>query len=38
MNSRTIGVAVALVFGLALPVFAADTPEPVRMGCGHHDL
>ncbi|AGA25909.1 6-bladed beta-propeller [Singulisphaera acidiphila] len=34
MRNRSAFVAFALVFGLALPVFAADTPEPVRMGCG----
>ena len=34
MKSRSTSVALALVFGLALPVFAADTPQPVRMGCG----
>ncbi|WP_254053652.1 6-bladed beta-propeller [Singulisphaera sp. GP187] len=30
-----MSVAVTLVFGFALPVRAAETPEPVRMGCGH---
>jgi len=32
--SRLTPVAVALVFGLALPAPAADTVKPVRMGCG----
>ncbi len=34
MKNRSIAVAFALVLGLSLPVFAADTPQPVRMGCG----
>jgi hypothetical protein len=35
VKSRSSSVALALVFGLALPTLAADTPQPVRMGCGH---
>ena len=35
MNRRPACAAFALVLGLALPTLAADTPEPVRMGCGH---
>ena len=34
MKHRSISVALALVFGLAPPVLAADTTLPVRMGCG----
>jgi hypothetical protein len=34
MKSRTTSIAFALVFGLAPPVLAADTPQPVRMGSG----
>ena len=34
MMNRSTSVAFALVFGLALPVLAADTTQPVRMGCG----
>ncbi len=35
MTNRTrAAAALALVFGLALPVLAADTPQPVRMGSG----
>ena len=34
MKNRSTAVAFALVFGLTLPIFAADTPQPVRMGCG----
>ena len=34
MKSRSTSVAFALVFGLALPVLAADRTQPVRMGCG----
>jgi hypothetical protein len=32
--NRSIPAAFALVFGLAFPTLAADTPQPVRMGCG----
>lgn len=32
--SRLTPVAVAFVFGIALPAPAADTVKPVRMGCG----
>jgi hypothetical protein len=31
---RSISVAIALLFGLATQVLAADTAQPVRMGCG----
>ncbi len=34
MKTRFTPVAVALVFGFALPVVAAEKTEPVRMGCG----
>jgi 6-bladed beta-propeller len=34
VKHRPVHVAVALVFGLALPVFAVEETEPVRMGCG----
>ena len=34
MKNRSTSVAFALVFGLALPVLAADKAQPVRMGCG----
>jgi hypothetical protein len=34
MKKRYASVAFALVFGLALPVPAADETRPVRMGCG----
>ena len=34
MKKRPISLAIALVFGLTLPVLAADTTQPVRMGCG----
>src|SRR4051794_30102835 len=32
---RLTAVAFTLLLGLALPALAADTPQPVRMGCGH---
>jgi hypothetical protein len=34
VKHHPVHVAVALVFGLALPVFAAEDTDPVRMGCG----
>jgi hypothetical protein len=34
VKNRSFSVAVALFLGLALPVAGADTPQPVRMGCG----
>jgi hypothetical protein len=34
VKRRSTSVAILLVFGFALPVLAADTPQPVRMGCG----
>jgi len=34
MKYRLISIAVALVSCLAQPAHAADTPQPVRMGCG----
>ena len=34
MNSRLLLTAFAFVFSLALPVFAAEKAQPVRMGCG----
>jgi hypothetical protein len=33
-RSPSVALALALVFGFALPALAADTPQPVRMGCG----
>jgi len=34
MKNRLISIAVALVSCHALTAHAADTPQPVRMGCG----
>ena len=34
MKNRSLSVAFALAFGLSMPALAADTPQPVRMGCG----
>ena len=34
MKYRPVHFAVAFVFGLTLPVLAAEKTEPVRMGCG----
>ncbi len=34
MMNCTTSVAFFLLFGLALPIHAADKPQPVRMGCG----
>lgn len=34
MTSCLRSIAFAVVFGLALPVFAAEKARPVRMGCG----
>jgi hypothetical protein len=34
VKNRPAPVALALVLGLGLPILAADTPQPVRMGCG----
>ena len=34
MKNRSIGIAVALVLGLAFSALAAESHEPVRMGCG----
>jgi hypothetical protein len=34
VKNRPAHAAFALAFGLALPTLAADTPQPVRMGCG----
>ena len=34
MKNRSVGLAVALVFSIASSARAADTTEPVRMGCG----
>lgn len=34
MLSRSLAVAIPLLFGLTLPAFAAGKTEPVRMGCG----
>ncbi len=34
MKNGLISIAVALVSSLALAAHAADTPQPVRMGCG----
>jgi hypothetical protein len=35
VENRSTAVAFTLLLGLALPTLAADTPQPVRMGCGH---
>ena len=34
MKSRLLSIAFAVLFALALPVFAAERARPVRMGCG----
>src|SRR5260221_14690311 len=34
MKSRLLSIAFAVAFGLALPVFAAEKAQPVRMGWG----
>lgn len=34
MKNRSTSVAFALVFAFALPIYAADKSQPVRMGCG----
>jgi hypothetical protein len=34
IRSTPVALALALVLGLARPPLAADTPQPVRMGCG----
>jgi hypothetical protein len=34
MKNRSVCIAVALVFGVPLVAFAADTTGPIRMGCG----
>src|SRR5436190_1085030 len=34
VKNHSTSVALALVFGLALPTLAADKTQPVRMGCG----
>jgi hypothetical protein len=34
MKKFSTSIAISLVFGLALPALAADTAQPVRMGCG----
>ena len=34
MKNRSTSMAFTLVFAIALPVRAADKPQPVRMGCG----
>jgi 6-bladed beta-propeller len=34
VKNSSVCIAVAFVYGLALPVLAADKTEPVRMGCG----
>jgi 6-bladed beta-propeller len=34
MGNRLVSVAVVLFFNLAVSVLAAETPGPVRMGCG----
>ncbi|MBC8112939.1 MAG: 6-bladed beta-propeller, partial [Candidatus Saccharimonas sp.] len=31
---KSCWLSIAVVFGLVLPVFAADKVRPVRMGCG----
>jgi hypothetical protein len=33
-RSTSVALALALVFGFALPVLAAEKAQPVRMGCG----
>ena len=34
MKSHSLSISVIVVVSLALPVVAAEKPEPVRMGCG----
>jgi 6-bladed beta-propeller len=34
MKSRLLSIAFAVVFGLVLPIVAAEKVQPVRMGCG----
>jgi hypothetical protein len=34
VKNRSTSIAFTLVFAIALPVRAADKPQPVRMGCG----
>ena len=34
MKNCSTSIAIALVFGLALPIFAAEKTQPVRMGRG----
>ncbi len=34
MRNLTLAITLAIALGLARPTFAADTPQPVRMGCG----
>ena len=34
MSRRSLHIMVSVLLGLALPVFAADKVEPVRMGSG----
>lgn len=34
MKSQALSLAAAVALGLALPAFAADTPQPARMGSG----
>ena len=35
MNKNSLKALAAVLFGLAVPAFAAEKAEPVRMGCGH---
>jgi len=35
MTTRSLKALAAMFFGLAVPAFAAEKAEPVRMGCGH---
>ena len=34
MKNGSIHIAVTIVLSIALPVFAAEKTQPVRMGCG----
>src|SRR5260370_30104598 len=34
MKNRLLSIVFAIAFGLAVPVFAVEKAQPVRMGCG----
>ena len=34
MNNKSTGIVITILLAMALPVLAADGPQPVRMGCG----